>query len=175
MEKVNDEYLNTDERAVLSELQRYASNNIEAIAHHCGFSRQKVYRIIKKLEEKKIIWGYTTIFHEEIQDLQKFLLLVKRTTKPIDESTINDIVSTQILKEIREMGITIESSYCIHGEFDWALIFTATDLKHAKKFSNQLMGIYAYLVEKTLLMQILYSQRDHHIQNPNPSKIKDLL
>jgi DNA-binding Lrp family transcriptional regulator len=175
MAKVNDEHLNTDERAILSELQKYSSNNIETIAKHCGFSRQKIYRIIKKLEEKKIIWGYTAIFDEEIQDLQKFLLLVKRTTKPVDESTIKDIVSTQILKEISEMGITIESSYCIHGEFDWALIFTATDLKHAKKFSNQLLGSYADLVDKTLLMQVLYSQRDHHIQNPNPSKIMELL
>jgi len=173
--KTNEGPLSADEIAVLSELQKHSNNNIETIAKNCGFSRQKVGRIIKKLEENKIIWGYTTIFEVEHQALQKFLLLIKRTMNVVDETTIENIIFARSEKEYQQIGVTIESSYYIHGEYDWALIFTAKDLKHAKKFSSILSGNYADIIQKTVLMQILYAQRNHYIINPNLAKLKEFI
>jgi len=51
----------------------------------CGCSRQKIWRIIKKLEEDKTIWGYAAIVNEEKQGLKSYIILIKRTTLPIDE------------------------------------------------------------------------------------------
>jgi DNA-binding Lrp family transcriptional regulator len=175
MVKTNKEQLHKDESAVLTELQKHSTKNIEAISHQCGFSRQKVWRIIKKLEEKKIIWGYTTICDEERQGLEKFLMLIKRTMQAVDDAIVKNIVSDSLAKEYHDMGITIESSYYTHGEFDWVMLFTAKDLKHAKKFGNLLSSRYAGIVERITLIQVLYTQRNHHIPNPDFKKIKEFL
>lgn len=175
MPKTKDEQITADEKAVLSELRRYAKDNIEQIANHCGFSRQKVWRIIKKLEEKKIIWGYSTIFDEQKLDVQKFILLIKRKASSIDENTLEQVVFGYLNKSYDELGIAIESSYYLHGEFDWVLIFTAKDLKQAKKFITVLSGYYASLIEKVSLVQALFPQRRQYILNPFPVKLKELV
>lgn len=50
-----------DEKKVLKALQKNSKEGIDAIAKLCGFSRQKVWRIIKQLEKNEFIWGYTAI------------------------------------------------------------------------------------------------------------------
>jgi DNA-binding Lrp family transcriptional regulator len=64
MSKSSREQIDKDEKKILSELVKNSNENIETIAKHCGFSRQKVWRAIKRLEEKGLIWGYTAIFNE---------------------------------------------------------------------------------------------------------------
>jgi DNA-binding Lrp family transcriptional regulator len=46
---------------VIDALQQHSKDNIDAIAKHCRFSRQKVWRIVKNLEKNKVIWGYSPI------------------------------------------------------------------------------------------------------------------
>ena len=78
MGKSSKEQQAKDERKVLAELQKNSNESIDTIAKHCGFSRQKVWRIIKHLEDNKIIWGYTAVVDEEGTGLKHFVLLVKR-------------------------------------------------------------------------------------------------
>jgi DNA-binding Lrp family transcriptional regulator len=61
MPKSSETRLRQDEEKILEILRTDAKASIDDIAKKCGFSRQKVWRIIKKLEEDKIIWGYTAI------------------------------------------------------------------------------------------------------------------
>lgn len=175
MPKISKEQLDKDEIKIITELQQYSNKSIDIIAEHCGFSRQKVWKTIKKMEEKNLIWGYTTIVDEQQQGLQKFILLLKRSMKLLDTKTVDDIALSRLQKDYDEVGITIESSYYIHGEYDWVLIFTANDLKHAKKLSTLLMKRYPGVIAKVNLMQILHSQREHNIRNPNPTTLRDFL
>jgi len=57
MAKSSREQRDLDEKKVLAELQKNSNESIETIAKHCGFSRQKVWRTIKQLEENHMIWG----------------------------------------------------------------------------------------------------------------------
>ena len=57
MPKSSQKRLIEDEEKILEILQTHAKASIDDIAKKCGFSRQKVWRIIKKLEEEKTIWG----------------------------------------------------------------------------------------------------------------------
>jgi len=50
---------------VIEQLQRNSNESIDKIAKTCGFSRQKVWRIIKRLENNKTIWGYTAVPDKE--------------------------------------------------------------------------------------------------------------
>jgi len=46
---------------VLDVLEQHAKDSISELSKRCGLSSQKVARIIKNLEKKKLIWGYSAI------------------------------------------------------------------------------------------------------------------
>jgi Lrp/AsnC family leucine-responsive transcriptional regulator len=152
-----------------------SNEKIETIAKHCGFSRQKTWRFIKQLEAKGLIWGYTAIFNEEKIGLIHFILMVKRTTKQIEEKTVDKIVSRKLEDLVAELGITIESSSYVHGEYDWVLTFTAEDIKQAKKFSDSLVALHPGVIEKITIMQTLMFIRKQYILNPDKKKLKEFL
>ena len=175
MSKSSREQIDKDEKKILSELVKNSNENIETIAKHCGFSRQKTWRFIKQIEAKGLVWGYTAIFNEEKIGLMHFILMVKRTTKQLEEKTVNIIVSRKLEDIAAELGITIESSSYVHGEYDWVLTFTAEDIKQAKKFSDSLVALHPGVIEKITIMQTLMFIRKHYILNPEKMKLKEFL
>ena len=175
MSKNSRDQIDQDEKKVLSELVKNSKENIGTIAKHCGFSRQKTWRFIKQLKAKGLIWGYTAIFNEEKVGLTHFMIMIKRTTKKLEEATANKIVSRKIEDLVAEIGITIESSSYVHGEYDWVLTFTAEDIKQAKKFSDSVIALHPGVIEKITIMQTLMFIRKQYILNPDKSKLKDFL
>jgi Lrp/AsnC family leucine-responsive transcriptional regulator len=175
MSKSSRDQIVKDEKKILSELVKNSNEKIETIAKHCGFSRQKTWRFIKQLEAKGLIWGYTAICNEEKIGLIHFILMVKRTTKQIEEKTVDKIVSRKLEDLVAELGITIESSSYVHGEYDWVLTFTAEDIKQAKKFSDSLVALHPGVIEKITIMQTLMFIRKQYILNPDKKKLKEFL
>ena len=175
MSETNKEKQAKDELKILAELEQNSNESIDTIAKRYGFSRQKVWRIIKQLEENRIIWGYTAIVDTQKQGLEKFMLSIKRSQKILDKKNMNEIFYDRLGKTILTLGITIESSYYIHGEYDWILIFIAKNINYAKKFTDILFEAYPGAVDKVNLSQILFVQRDHRIENPNMSKLMEFL
>jgi DNA-binding Lrp family transcriptional regulator len=175
MSKSSKETMKMDEMKVLYALEQNAKENIDDLAKKCGFSRQKAWRIIKQLETSHKIWGYTAIFDAETQGLRKFMLSIKRSGKTLDTRSITEIAYDRLDKTISNLGITIESSYYLHGEYDWILIFIAENLQDAKTFTDIIFGTYPGIVEKANLSQILFIQRDHRIANPDQQKLKEFL
>lgn len=114
-----------DEKKLLYQLTRNAKENINTIAKNCGFSRQKAWRMIKQLEAKKLIWGYTAVFDEEKIGLKHFILMMKRTNEKVGEKVVDIITSKEADNLAAEFGITIESSAYTHGEYDWVVTFSA--------------------------------------------------
>lgn len=175
MSKSSKDQMDLDEKKVLSELVKNANNNIETIAKHCGFSRQKTWRILKRLEAKKVIWGYTAIFNEDQMQLKHFTLLVKRSMKQVNEATIDKIVSRVLDNIIKPIGVTIESSSYIHGEYDWMITFTAQDIIQAKRFSDALVSMHPGVIEKILILETLIFIKKHYIMNPEKDRLSEFL
>lgn len=175
MPKNSKEQINQDEKKVLSELVKNANKNIETIAEHCGFSKQKTWRIIKRLETNGLIWGYTAVFNEEKAGLKHFMLMVKRTMKQLDQKTIDKIVSRKLEESAARLGITIESSSYVHGDYDWILTFTAKDIIHAKKFADILVEFHSGIIEKTAILETLMYIRKHYILNPEKERLIEFL
>lgn len=173
--KISKEQFSQEERMVLLSLQKNSKNTISSIAKNCGVSRQKVKKIISQLEEDHVIWGYTAITDEKKQGQLKYVLLIKRSMNKIDKEIAEKIAFLQFHEEYIRQGITIESSYYIHGEYDWIIVFTAQNLRDAKKFSTMLIENYPNIIIKVNLMQILYSQISHHIISPSPQSLFDFL
>ncbi len=168
-----EQYLN-DEKMVIAELQRNGRERLEIISKNCGFSRQKVWRIIKKLEEDGRIWGYSAIVGAEGQELQKFMLSLKRTNKGFTEKEVNEIVTTRLKDLKKEVGIEVISSYYLQGEYDMVTIFTAKDLLQAKRFCHELMRKFPKVLGYQL-SRILFTVREQYTENPKIMEFKEFL
>ena len=175
MPKRNNEMIAEETRNVLAALQENAKENITAIAKQCNMSKDRLTRIIKHLEKNHKIWGYTAIVDEQDLLYKKFILLLKRTMKKFDDTKMDDMLTKQFEHLYEPLGVRIESSYYIHGEYDWVVIFTAPDLMQAKKFSKILFDHYPGIAEDVNLMEVLFTGRAHYVLNPDQSKLREIL
>jgi len=175
MTKSRGDQIVQEEKKILSELMKNSKENIDVIAKRCGISRQRVYKIIKNMEKNQKIWGYSAIADTEKQGLEKFIVFFKQSPLVLDKKTADKINLEEIKKNYLELDITIETSHYIQGKYDWIIIFTAKDIKHAKKFLNLLQYKYPGLIKNENLAQILYTPRDHCILNPDYLKVKDFI
>ena len=170
MEKSSKNQIETDENKLLTELMKNAKENLDIIAKNCGFSRQKVWRMMKQLDKDQKIWGYSAVVDSDKQNLKKFMLFFKRTNEPIDSKEKNKIAVTRLDSLKEELGITVLHSYHTHGMFDWVTIFTAKDILQAKRFVNALTKNYSH-AQSSSMSQILFTVRENTVENP---KIKEL-
>ena len=166
MPKSSTQQLVQDEKKILDVLRTNANESVDAIAKKCGFSRQKVWRIIKKLEKNKIIWGYTAICDDESCNLKHFTMLVKRTTVPINQKILQEILKTRLDNLIPGTVIIIENIEYIHGYFDVILTFLAEDLVAAKKFCERLNTKFNPYVAALELMEGILIIRKQTVRNP---------
>lgn len=162
-----------DEKEILKELTRNANKSINEIANDCGFSRQKVWRVIKNLEKNKTIWGYTTVINEEKQGMKGYILLIKRSNKPIDKELINKIARRDVLKKTPKIGVELINSAYTNGAYDWIICFTARDIKSAKLFAEYIKQIIEGYVSEVQLLEEMFVLQRNGIQNPEGQKIKD--
>ena len=172
MAKISYDKIEKDEKRVINEFKNNARENIEIIGKKCGFSRQKVLRIIKKLENEKKIWGYSAIIDNEKFDLKRFLILIRRSTEPIDDA-ISKIIELSLTKKGKEIDVIIEYSSYLYGRYDWILIVTAKDIASVKKFSNILEKEYRDVISKVHIMEELFPVTRSGITNPNMEKLRD--
>ena len=89
MSKYSKEQIDLDEKKVIRELEKNAKESIDKIAKNCECSRQKVRRIIKRLEKDKTIWGYHAVVDDNKIGLQQYFVLIKRTNKPFSKEHID--------------------------------------------------------------------------------------
>ena len=175
MARSSNKQIYEDEVKVIDELQKNAKESIDIIAKNCGYSRQKLWRIINKLEENKTIWGYAAIVDEEKQGLKSYTILIKRTTLPIDEKLADKIITRQLENSASEIGIKIGHSMFTHGTFDWIICFKAKDMQHAKKFIEVINETYWGYIGELHMMETLFPIRKQGILNPKIEKLKEFL
>lgn len=173
MAKNSTKQIIEDEKRILLELTVNANKSINEIAKTCGFSRQKVWRIIKTLERTKVIWGYTAVIDEEKQDMKGFTILIKRQKKPIDKQTIEKIALGDLSKKTDKIGATMLYSVYTNGPYDWMINFIAKDIKDAKRFEEIFLNLYEGYISEIILLENLFVSRKCGIMNPEAAKLKN--
>jgi len=171
MAKSSKETILHDEIKVLDALEQHSKDSIDKIAKDCGFSRQKVWRIIKELEKRKVIWGYTAITDETAKNLKHFIVLAKRNTVPFGDEVRKEIILRKLDDYPMDI-ITIENIYLTHGTFDWILTFYAPDLVSAKRFVEETFARFSKYLQEYTLIETLVPVRKHGLKNP---RIKELV
>ncbi|MHA1509344.1 MAG: Lrp/AsnC family transcriptional regulator, partial [Promethearchaeota archaeon] len=109
------------------------------------------------------------------QGLKSYMILIKRTTLPIDEKLADKIITRQLENSASEIDIRIENSMFTHGTFDWVICFEAKDMKHAKKFSEIVNQIYWGYIGELHVIETLFPIRIQGILNPEIEKLKEFL
>jgi len=171
MAKTSEKQVLLDEIKVLNALEQQSKDSIDEIAKSCGFSRQKVSRIIKNLEKNKIIWGYTAVTDEKAKNLKHFTLLVKRTNVPFDDDIRKEVSFDKIDNRIADL-IKIEDIYATHGIADFIFTFYAPDIISAKRFVNKLFSRHSTHIKECFILETLLPIRKQGLKNP---QLKDLV
>jgi DNA-binding Lrp family transcriptional regulator len=166
--------LNNDEKKVIEALEKNAKENIETIAKKCGFSRQKVWRIIKNLEKEKIIWGYSTVSDEEVQGMKHFILIIKRSTVPID-TAIKKELAGQKLSTFLPDTVKVEHIYLTHGAYGGVFTFYAPDLMTAKRLVQTITNNIGFYFDELVLLETLFPIRKSGLRNPHIKQLVEFL
>ncbi len=175
MAKTSKKQIEVDEKKVIEQLQKNCMENLDIFAKKCGFSRQKVWRIIKSLERDKVVWGYTAINEPESLQKKHYTLLMKRNIQKINQKIVDILLSRDFEDVVGKLGITIETSSYVHGEYDWIATFLAPDIVHAKKFCELVKTTYPDTFQKLELLETLFDIKRQNIFNPNAKKIREII
>lgn len=168
------ELITEDEKKVLDTLEKNGKESIDDIAKRCGFSRQKVWRIIKHFEENKTIWGYVGIQSEEVKGLSHFILLVKRSTLPMGIDLKKELAIGKLDDFLPEL-VRVENIYLTHGTYDGVLTFYAPNLITAKKLIQNLSKNLGKFFETYLLLETLVPIRKTGLKNPHMKSLSEFL
>jgi DNA-binding Lrp family transcriptional regulator len=173
MAKNSVKQIEQDEKRILGELAKNANKSINDIAETCGFSRQKVWRVINNLEKNHTIWGYVAVVDEEKLDKKSYMMLVKRTNKPITQKLVNQIVNRELVNIVKKMGIEFTNSIFTHGIYDWVICFNATDIKDAKTLVEIYNKLYEGYVSEVHLVEKMFTAVSSGVTNPDIKKLGD--
>jgi len=173
MPKNSVEGIKQDEIKILEELRKNANKSINDIAEKCGFSRQKVWRVINNLEKNHTIWGYTAIVDEEKLGKKSYILLIKRSNKPMAKEILDKMARKDFIKRVEKLGIESVSHMFINGNYDWIISFNASDIRVAKGYVEELNRTYEGHIGEILLQEIMFSAQKSGMVNPNIEKLKD--
>lgn len=173
MPKSSKKQRDTDEKKLIQVLQQNAGDNVEQIAKKCGITRQKVWRIKKRLEKNKTIWGYNAVVDNDKQSLKRFLILIKRSNVPVSANHVDIITSRKLKEETSKLGITIESSYFIHGSYDWFFCVTAKNIRDVKRVIEMFSRLLSDVISNVQVEEVIFTVEQDHFTNPNVDQIKE--
>lgn len=167
--------ISSNDRKILDTLMGNARQPLVEISEKTGLARQTVQKTIQGLERDQVIWGYQVVVDEQKKGFSNYLLLIKRTTKPIDENVADKIISRKIEEMASKIGVKVLTSLYCHGNYDWVISFRAIDIKHAKKFTEQVKNIYGKYVADVQLLESLFFVKKQGFLNPDVDKLKEFI
>lgn len=165
--------INVDERNVLTELLKNSKVTLENIAKKYGYSRNKVQRIIKRLEKNRAIWGYHAVVSDEQLGLKRYFILIKKTILPVSKDKLDIVITRELKKEIEKIGVFIDCSFFLHGSFDWLICLSAYDVKHVKKFIEMFNKLFLVNISKIEVLEVIFPVEKCGFNNQNLGEIKE--
>ena len=165
--KNSQKQIDEDEKMILHELQGNGKSSIDSIAKKCRFSRQKVWRIIKRLENNKTIWGYCAVVDDEKIDLNYYTALFKRSIIALDEKMQKEVSKEKLDYYFPETNVTVEDVFYVNGKYDWIITFTAPGIKEMKMFCEKLMRKFGEYITEYEVLETIIPIRKNGIKNPS--------
>lgn len=172
MTKSSKEQIQLDEKSIIRELQKNSKESIDEIAKKCGFSRQKVWRIIKRLEKNKKIWTYHAVVDEEKLGMKKFLILLKRTNKPLPMEKLEIAIKGDLKQDLANIGVEINDTYYVHGNYDFVLSATTGDVRQMKLLCETLNNVFKDYISDIQVLEVIFPLHKCGCDNPNLEELR---
>lgn len=154
--------LTENDKKVIAVLDRNARLSNEKIGKEVGLTRQTVAKIIKKLEDEKIVCAYKAIFDYGRLGYSHFLLLVKVKSS----YGLEDIIEASGKMDLTEMGVVIFYCGYFNGEYDFALLFGANNLSHAFSVVNIVKRFSGDNIQEIKLQEAVVDLAFRNISSP---------
>ena len=173
MPKHSRDNVKEDIKRIVDELKLNAKDSLNNLAEKLNFSRQKIWRIITKLEKEKKIWGYTTVVDDKAFGYQQYFILIKRSNVPASEKILEIITSREVKNKLSEIDISIVGSYYVHGEYDWVIIVNAKDIQQVKNTVEIFYKKLRNFISKVNILEVLFPLEKCGIENPSSEDIQE--
>lgn len=173
MEQNNNNCEAENEENVLKVLIENCRLNNSEIAEKVDITRQSVSRIIKRLENDKVIWGYTAIASDfSISGIKKREYVALITTSNVGDTLrrIKKVVTDKkirgdFIKSNKLKSVDFVCGGIYHGPYDVMICFRAVDISDAKRLVISIKNNNPY-VDKVDLLQPLVVVRRNGFPNP---------
>jgi len=94
--------------------------------------------------------------------------MIKRTSKAASQDKMNLVLKRELKQEAKKVGVTVESSYFIHGVYDWLLCITTESIAQVKKFCEVLNFLYKEgFVSDIQIFEVIFPVEVNNFNNPN--------
>ena len=173
MPKSSKEQIDLDEKKVIRELEKNSKESIDEIAKNCSFSRQKVWRVIKRLEKNKTIWGYHAVVDDEKLGMKRYQILLKKLPIPISDEMIDMMFEKDMREHLEKFGVRFDYSFYTHGYFDWSLCVTAPDIMAVKKFIEILNTKFKDHISEIQVLEVIFPLLKSGFDNPNLTELRE--
>lgn len=175
MAKSSYKQIRQDTLNIIAELQKNCNASIDKISKNLGFSRQKVWRIIKNLDSNQFIWGYRAVPDLEKTDRKFYLLLIRWNHMPVENEFEEALVKRTIDKEGEKIGVIIEDDLWVNGgEIDEVITFTAPGMATAKQFQELLLTTYTGNISQVTMLEAFLPLKRSGFLNPYIKQKKSL-
>jgi len=173
MPKSSKEQIDADEKKIVRELQKNSKESIDKIAKRCGFSRQKIWRIIKRLEKNKTIWGYHAVIDDDKLGVKRYQILLKKAPLPISNKMMDVMLEKDMRKQLEKFEVEIDCSFFTHGYFDWSLCITAPNTRVMGKFIELLRTKFGEHISEMQVLEVIFPLLKSGFDNPNLTEFKE--
>jgi DNA-binding Lrp family transcriptional regulator len=144
------------------------------LAKELKSNRQTIWRNKKKMEDEKIIWGYTAVIDEN--KLNNIIYLVLMKMKPMTRGMVDITLKRLFNGEQLKHNVRLIDAFHVNGEYDWIIRFSAKDHTTARKYYDTLRVIYEeYLLEKPMIVDINFILIAEGKKNPETDKMYDFV
>jgi DNA-binding Lrp family transcriptional regulator len=162
--------IEADERKIIDQLLKDSRQSPHEIAKRLGFSRQKVWRIIKKLEKNKVIWGYTAVIDENSIGRNTYFALA-RAKAPFHDK-LDFAIKRVKGKNISKIDINLLGLFYLNGTYDWLIVFSAKTVADAKRNCMYIQEEYGHYIDRIELLENVFPLVSFGKINPNVEKFK---
>ncbi len=109
MAKNSMENIREDKNKLIKELTKDARQSTNELSEKLGFSRQKIWRMIKDIEESGDIWGYSAVVKDYGEANKIYFALIKQNIPYL--SNINEIINNVKTDNSGKNGIKLIGLY----------------------------------------------------------------
>ena len=110
---------------------------------------------------------------EEKLDKKGYMILIKKSNKPLSQELINKIIKRDLGKKGKKLGIEITNSYYTHGSYDWVISFNATSIQEAKRLVEEINKLHEEYISDLQLIEKMFSVVSCGVTNPDIKKLND--